>query len=537
VPEADSDSDGVADCNDGCPNDPLKSSPGTCGCGVSDADSDSDGVADCNDGCPNDPLKTSPGTCGCGVSDADSDSDGVADCIDNCPTTANSSQADCDADQTGDACETAPDCNQNGVPDSCDLASGLSTDIDSSGVPDECEPVVGGSGYTSIQAAIDAVPAGTEIRVGPGTYTGAISILDKPIHLRSIAGASATTLSGAGLTQSILTIRNAAAAGSSVTGFRFVDGLGGTAEFSTQLGGAVLLLYTEADIRSCEFIGNTSNYGGAIYAFSYSGTIENCRFEDNHTLEDSGAVQLGFGGNFNFRNNVLIDNSCGRNGGALQVVQWFDGPVTTGSVIDCTFDGNASVGAGSALAWFAGAGPDLLIDGCVVTSNQGQSAAFAKLADSGVNALAFAIRDSYFCLNAPQNIAGPVVDLGGNTLGSDCNANGVCDIDELAVFDCDSNGTLDSCELATGAADDCNGNGVIDACDIASGAADANVNGVPDTCEFARGDFDLDGIVGGGDLAILLSFWGDPNGSVADLTGDGAVTAEDLALLLSLWGG
>ena len=68
-------------------------------------------------------------------------------------------------------------------------------------------------------------------------------------------------------------------------------------------------------------------------------------------------------------------------------------------------------------------------------------------------------------------------------------------------------------------------------------AADANANGVPDTCEFARGDFDLDGIVGGGDLAILLSFWGDPNGSVADLSGDGAVTAEDLALLLSLWGG
>ena len=57
-----------------------KSEPGTCGCMVSDVDSDSDGVADCVDGCPDDETKTSPGECGCGVSDMDSDDDGVVDC-------------------------------------------------------------------------------------------------------------------------------------------------------------------------------------------------------------------------------------------------------------------------------------------------------------------------------------------------------------------------------------------------------------------------------------------------------------------------
>jgi hypothetical protein len=39
---------------DQCPSDPNKTEPGQCGCGVADTDSDSDGVADCNDNCPND---------------------------------------------------------------------------------------------------------------------------------------------------------------------------------------------------------------------------------------------------------------------------------------------------------------------------------------------------------------------------------------------------------------------------------------------------------------------------------------------------
>ena len=88
----DTDGDGVDDCDDGCPEDPFKSAPGDCGCGVEDLDSDKDGVADCKDGCPTDPNKTDPGTCGCGVSDEDSDGDGAPECIDNCPDDPNKSE-------------------------------------------------------------------------------------------------------------------------------------------------------------------------------------------------------------------------------------------------------------------------------------------------------------------------------------------------------------------------------------------------------------------------------------------------------------
>ena len=74
---------------DGCPDDPYKSIPGTCGCGVPDTDSDNDGTADCVDLCPNDPDKVAPGCNMCGTPDTDADGDGTADCLDKCVTDPN----------------------------------------------------------------------------------------------------------------------------------------------------------------------------------------------------------------------------------------------------------------------------------------------------------------------------------------------------------------------------------------------------------------------------------------------------------------
>jgi hypothetical protein len=85
----DADGDGAAVGCDACPDDPAKTAPGICGCGVPDTDTDADGTPDCSDGCPDDGDKTDPGACGCGVADTDSDGDGTPDCNDDSTTEDN----------------------------------------------------------------------------------------------------------------------------------------------------------------------------------------------------------------------------------------------------------------------------------------------------------------------------------------------------------------------------------------------------------------------------------------------------------------
>lgn len=153
---------------DECPDDPTKTAPGACGCGIPDIDSDGDHIPDCLDGCPTDAAKVVPGACGCGQADSDAnqnnipdclepplvdtDEDGVPDTDDNCPTTPNSDQTDSDEDGRGDACDLCPndpaktapgacgcgvadtDTNNNGIADCHEPAP--PTDTDNDGVPD-----------------------------------------------------------------------------------------------------------------------------------------------------------------------------------------------------------------------------------------------------------------------------------------------------------------------------------------------------------------------------------------------------------------
>jgi len=83
--ERDRDADGTPDCVDACPEDAAKTAVGACGCGQPELDVDEDGTPDCRDGCPRDPEKTGQGVCGCERPDHDRDADGTPDCTDECP--------------------------------------------------------------------------------------------------------------------------------------------------------------------------------------------------------------------------------------------------------------------------------------------------------------------------------------------------------------------------------------------------------------------------------------------------------------------
>ena len=109
----------------------------------------------------------------------------------------------------------------------------------------------------------------------------------------------------------------------------------------------------------------------------------------------------------------------------------------------------------------------------------------------------------------------------------------------VAGAECDGSFVIVRYEYDTiGPLIDCNDNGMPDSCDIANGdAKDANGNGIPDECD-VLGDIDGDGIVGGGDLILLLGAWGacdDCGACPADLDGDCTVGTADLILLLGNW--
>jgi hypothetical protein len=83
---------------------------------------------------------------------------------------------------------------------------------------------------------------------------------------------------------------------------------------------------------------------------------------------------------------------------------------------------------------------------------------------------------------------------------------------------------------------DCNGNGIPDSTEITNGAADADNDGVLDSCEYALGDLNLNGIVDGQDVSILLGWWAIPNPLFGDLNADNKVDAFDLGILLGRFG-
>lgn len=97
----DLDADGVADASDNCPC--HVNADQVIPVWYADADGDGHGDPDVSvvacaqpaghvasgiDRCPDDPLKTTPGSCGCGTPDTDTDGDGIADCVDSCPDLA-----------------------------------------------------------------------------------------------------------------------------------------------------------------------------------------------------------------------------------------------------------------------------------------------------------------------------------------------------------------------------------------------------------------------------------------------------------------
>jgi formylglycine-generating enzyme required for sulfatase activity len=137
------------------------------------------------------------------------------------------------------------------------------------------------------------------------------------------------------------------------------------------------------------------------------------------------------------------------------------------------------------------------------------------------------------CANASSEVTATL------TVSPDCNGNGTidyCDIATGTEEDCNANGIPDSCDIASGASNDvdansvpdscqpdCNANGLPDTYDIATGgAADCDLNQIPDTCDIAAGapDCNSNGIFDSCEIAT---------GIAPDCNGNGKPDSCDIA--------
>ncbi|MBG80316.1 MAG: hypothetical protein CMJ39_06370 [Phycisphaerae bacterium] len=309
--------------------------------------------------------------------------------------------------------------------------------------------------FATIQEAINAAGNYDTINVGPGVYYEAISYEGKVLQIIGTDGPESTILDGSGHTSSIVNLTWQLAATTRLQGFTLRGANGGTPvgqDPVSIIGGAICIMGGGPTIEDCIFEDNHSGYGGAIHSDGAMTTIRNCVFRDNSASANAGAV-LAINGSVTIENCDFDNNHATLWGGALHIVQG------SPSLTNCNITNNSSIHAGGFYWHQAAAGSSLPVTGCTITNN------YAKNTGGGIQSLIgrppIVFTDSTLCDNEPQQIVGPFIDNGGNTLcvcPADINDNQSVDINDILVIvaqwgtdgpqgDINMDGTVDIADL------------------------------------------------------------------------------------------
>jgi formylglycine-generating enzyme required for sulfatase activity len=441
----------------------------------------------------------------------DADADGVPDASDNCPLVANPSQADCDQNGIGDACQSSQTLATGNMGA---IGSGVTTSGTLAGVSPSFWPVavtvraVGDFNLATEYATFKL--AGTTITTTlfqsgasdcPATPDAVVFIIP-PKQWNALVAAGA----GGNMTVSI-------------TGNPLVSATQCASPFS--------------EVKATLTVSSDCDGNGALdYCDIATGAAPDC---NQNGVPDSCDIASGTANDIDSDGTPdSCEPDCNANGGPD------DYDIATGASADC--DGNAIPD----ICDIANGAPDCnnngVFDSCEIATgaaldcNANGVPDACDLAAGAPDCNANAIPDA---CDIASGFSNDIDNDGKPDSCEDCDGNGLPDDYELAqgsVPDCNQNGNPDTCDITAGLDRDCDGNGRLDRCDVFFfSAADDNQNCTPDSCEYKLGDFGLEGSIGGDDLAFLLSVWGtsDPFG---DLSGDGSVGGADLAILLSNWG-
>jgi hypothetical protein len=230
--------------------------------------------------------------------------------------------------------------------------------------------------------------------------------------------------------------------------------------------------------------------GGGLYIVGSSPLIEECVFDDNRTAYGSGCYVLNSIPGPTIRNCSFVNNHSSTSGGGLQVFR------STGLVEYCSFSMNRSTyhGAGIKVVQI---GP--LFSNCTITDNH---------ANEGGGLFWYSEPGDLPLQLIDCTIANNIADVAGGGINS---PYGFIPVELTNTTVCDN-----LADQIYGEYSDMGGN----------------------TLCICHGDFNDDGVVDGGDLGILLGYWGTCASAKchADLNDDGIVDGGDIGLLLAGWG-
>jgi hypothetical protein len=364
----------------------------------------------------------------------DADLDGIPNSVDNCPTTPNPSQADCNNNGVGEACETFPDCNSNSLPDSCDIASGTSADLDSNGVPDSCQPDCNLNNLPDLWEIATGLATDYNADNIPDTCQGAVMVDSTTDNLGAPSGDSTREHVFAALPFAESWVDLV---------IELVGDLNRVNEYvEVSLNGGAPRRFFEADGNDCP-------------ATPDRAVITLTRAEFNALISANGAnnsLTVSLAGS------AGVDPSECKNTALTQFRLIYVGIQPKSG--DC--NGNQRLDVAET---FDGTTPDCnantVPDSCDIARGAAQ--------DCNANGVP----------DACELAATPAID---------CDGNGIIDTCDLATggtsVDCDQNGRIDSCQVTETPATDCNGNLRPDACDIAGGTSgDIDQNATPDECQ------------------------------------------------------
>ncbi len=324
----------------------------------------------------------------------DWDGDGVENQSDNCPVNPNPSQADCDSNGLGDACDGS-DVNQNGLPDQCEPPGPLVFSYPQN--------------FPTVAAAIAAAPSGSIISIGAGTFTERIDFGGKDLVIEgTTSGDALTVLDAATLgpgsmvkavsgettasTLRDLVIRNATG-GTPIPGLPGIEG-----------GAAIAVINASLTIVNVTIENCSADAGGGLLLVGGSSIVDGLVVTGCTAVTDGGGVLV-------------------RGGGS--------------SISDANFRDNLA-GKGGALAYVSSGGATLLVsDGDIRGNEATGTIGGVWVTPSQVASLSF--RDTFLCenLDGNLNVTSGWTDLGGNFLCAcpgDLNNDGVADALDITII-------------------------------------------------------------------------------------------------------